>query len=85
MKTRVLSKLNSGLLLLVAIVLSWSVYWGMKQLRVQLDKRHVLNKYRSYVNDEVAASINAYLRSENAADLADAEKAMQQLDLMMRN
>ncbi|OZG74439.1 hypothetical protein BTA51_05365 [Hahella sp. CCB-MM4] len=80
MKIRTLSKVSTGLLLLVAVVLSLSAYWGMEQLRRQVESSRSFSEYRAFVNDHVAASINAYLRSGDATDLSGAGSAIHQLD-----
>ncbi len=85
MKIRTLSKLSTGLLFLVAVLLSLSAYWGMEQLRLQVESSRSFSDYRAFVNDNVTASINIYLRSGDATDLAGAESAIHKLQELINS
>jgi len=79
-KITTLSRLNSGLLLLVAIALAFSLIVGVKYFNEPLEKAQSFAAYKSFLNTRILTTISSYLASGNTTHLSEAEAAIADLD-----
>lgn len=73
MRLSVLSKINTGIFVFIATILSVAVYFGVKELREPIDKMHNFSENRSFLENHIISNLQHYLRDGDSQYLTTSE------------
>lgn len=74
-----LTKINTGILILIAVVLSSSLFLGISALTKPVDQLKSFSDSRAFLENQVTASLSKYLRSGDSQNLSAAESSVKEL------
>lgn len=73
MRLSVLSKINTGIFIFIATILSVAVYFGVKELREPIEKMHNFSENRNFLENHIISNLQLYLRHGDSQYLTTAE------------
>lgn len=73
MRLSVLSKINTGIFIFIATILSVAVYFGVKELREPIEKMHNFSENRNLLENHIISNLQQYLRHGDSQYLTAAE------------
>ena len=79
MRLSVLSKINTGIFIFIATILSVAVYFGVKELREPIEKMHNFSENRSFLENHIISNLQLYLRHGDSQYLTTAETNISKL------
>ena len=85
MKITTISRLNSGLLLLVALALGLSLFIGIQHFNQPISKTQKFSEYKTFLNTQILTEISNYLTRGDATGLSNAETAVSELEDRLAN
>lgn len=74
-----LTKINTGILILIAVVLSSSLVLGINALTKPVEQLQSFSDNRAFLENQVTASLSKYLRSGDSQNLSAAEESVKKL------
>jgi methyl-accepting chemotaxis protein len=74
-----LTKINTGILILIAVVLSSSLVLGINALTKPVEQLQSFSDNRAFLENQVTASLSKYLRSGDSQNLSAAEESVKEL------
>ena len=80
MKISTFARINTGLLLLVAIALGLSLFIGIKHFDEPIKRTQSFSEFKTFLNDQILTEISNYLSYGDASSLSRAETALTELD-----
>jgi methyl-accepting chemotaxis protein len=78
-KLATLTRINTGILVLIATVLASTLYFGSSMLRAPLTQIQTFSAHKSVLEDRIVNNLNLYLRTGNSQNLTEAETAIAEL------
>jgi len=78
-KLATLTRINTGILVLIATVLASTLYFGSSMLRAPLTQIQTFSAHKSVLEDRIVSNLNLYLRTGNSQNLTEAETAIAEL------
>ena len=85
MKIVTLSRINTGMLVAVAAALLAALILGGKYFKQPIAQIHSFSEVRTFLNEEIVSSINAYLRTGDATYLSSSENKISELNQKVDN
>ena len=73
MRLSVLSKINTGIFIFIATILSVAVYFGVKELREPIEQMHKFSENRNFLENHIISNLQLYLRHGDSQYLTTAE------------